>query len=154
MVKLNKIHYVIYIIVLIMISEYIVLKFEKLPEYHSNVVFAVDYNPNNPNIHQMSKIPGLQFELKPNTYSIWQGAKTYINSKGLRDKEYKIPKPDNTFRIIGLGDSVTFGASIDQNDTFLNLIEHELNNYYDKNIEVLNAGVSAYNSLQQYINDL
>ena len=38
--------------------------------------------------------------------------KVIINSKGLRDKEYSYSKPDGTFRILILGDSMTAGLAV------------------------------------------
>ena len=102
-----------------------VKKFEKLPYYEPNVIFAVDFNEDNPHIHKESKIPGLIFELDSNVESTWQGVKIRTNSMGVRDREYDKKKPENTYRIIGLGDSVTFGANIDENETFLNILEEK-----------------------------
>ncbi len=46
-----------------------------------------------------------------------------INSQGLRDDNVTIPKPDGTFRILVLGDSVAYGDSVSRNDTFANRLE-------------------------------
>ncbi|MBT3408360.1 SGNH/GDSL hydrolase family protein [archaeon] len=147
----GKLIFFVYILLLIIALEVNVKKFEKLPYYEPNVIFAVDFNEDNPHIHKESKIPGLIFELDSNVESTWQGVKIRTNSMGVRDREYDKKKPENTYRIIGLGDSVTFGANIDENETFLNILEEKLNYQSDKNFEVINAGVSAYNIIQYYI---
>ena len=141
----------VYLILLIFALELNLRKFEKLPDYQPNVMFAVDFNEDHPHIHKESKIPGLIFELDSNVDSMWQGVSIRTNAMGLRDKEYSIKKPEGTFRIIGLGDSITFGASIDEEDTFLNVLESKLNEGGRGKFEVLNAGISAYNLIQYYI---
>jgi hypothetical protein len=69
-----------------------------------------------------------------------------INSDGFRDREYSIEKPNNTIRIIVLGDSVTFGWGINVSDT-----ERMLNNDLNTtiNFEVLNFGVPGFNTLEE-----
>ena len=74
-----------------------------------------------------------------------------INSDGFRDKEYKAEKARNTFRILCLGDSSTFGFGITSlSHTYHELLEDELNHQYGKNViyEVINAGVTGYTSYQ------
>ena len=63
---------------------------------------------------------------------------------------YDIPKPADTFRIITLGDSFTFGVYLDSDETFPFLLEQKLNRVgfcgaagY-KHIEVVNFGVPGY----------
>ncbi len=124
---------------------------ESIPTYVPTVIYAVDYTHNNSHIHRDSLIPGLKIELVPNINSHWQKVDINTNSMGVRDKEYSLNKPNNTFRIIGLGDSVTFGAMIEEEDTFLNLLEEKLNNEHNYSVEIINGGVSAYNSIQEFI---
>tara|TARA_B110000444_G_scaffold247965_1_gene271259 strand:- start:456 stop:1619 length:1164 start_codon:yes stop_codon:yes gene_type:complete len=50
-----------------------------------------------------------------------------INSRGLRDNEIAYEKPSDTFRILGLGDSFTFGFHVEQEETFLHQLELLLN---------------------------
>jgi len=75
-----------------------------------------------------------------------------INSKGMRDKEFSINKPKNTFRVICLGDSVTFGYPEDLNkpeDTYPKRLEVLLNERIGMfNFEVINAGIIGYTSYQ------
>jgi len=73
----------------------------------------------------------------------------HYNKDGLNDRfDYKIEKQTNTFRIITLGDSYTFGhfISTDENWTevlekYLNENSNEFNNY---KFEVINLGVAGY----------
>lgn len=73
-----------------------------------------------------------------------------INSQSLRDyKEYGT-KDSLTFRILLLGDSQTFAGSIPLDSTFGKVLERLLNKYYPQtHFEVLNAGVSGYNSANE-----
>ena len=62
-------------------------------------------------------------------------------SSSIENYEYAINKPKNTFRIIGLGDSFTFGWGLNITDTYLKILENKLNNHFQTNIEVLNFGI-------------
>jgi hypothetical protein len=76
-----------------------------------------------------------------------------INSYGLRDDEVAIPKPEGTFRILVLGDSVAYGAAVSSDRTFPNRLEGLLRKQY-KSVDVINSGVwgyTAYNELQYYL---
>ena len=75
-----------------------------------------------------------------------------INSLGLRDKERSLEKPANTFRILMLGDSFTEGWGINQDKTFGAILEKRLNETSKSlNFEVINAGVSAYSPILEYL---
>jgi len=69
-----------------------------------------------------------------------------INSDGLRDKEYPVSKSDK-HRIIFLGDSLTFGWGVQEEETFATLIEEDLNS--SSPTEVLNFGTGNYNTEQE-----
>lgn len=76
-----------------------------------------------------------------------------ISSQGLRDREYAIPKPKKVWRILVLGDSITFGLGVRPDCTFVKILETRLRAKY-RNIEVINAsvmGYTAYNEVQFYI---
>lgn len=71
-----------------------------------------------------------------------------INSQGLRDYEHAFGKSQE-LRILGLGDSVTFGSGTDLEDTYLRQLEKKITeNGYDA--EVIKAGVNGYEFDQQY----
>jgi len=73
-----------------------------------------------------------------------------INSKGLRGKECSYEKPENTLRILCLGDSFTFGLGAGEDETFPAVLERELfGKLHGKKAEVLNAGVSGTGTSRQ-----
>ena len=61
------------------------------------------------------------------------------NSQGFRnDKDFLVPPPANTFRILSMGDSFTGGYRVGQDETFSFLIEQQLaEKYVDLNPEVM-----------------
>ncbi|MDT7041797.1 hypothetical protein [Candidatus Nitronereus thalassa] len=95
--------------------------------------------------------------LKPNSFSNQErwGPQTYsvfVNSLGFRDKEIRnIPPATNKFRIVFMGDSFTEGPGMDFEDTFVGILSDQ---YADKNIEVLNAGIGSYAPTVYYIKTL
>jgi lysophospholipase L1-like esterase len=72
-----------------------------------------------------------------------------INSHGLRDREFSYEKPEGVKRLLGIGDSFTFGYGVNLDDCYLKQLELELNRNGDK-WEVINAGVTGY-SMWQYL---
>lgn len=72
-----------------------------------------------------------------------------LNSYGLRDREYG-PKDTNERRILALGDSFLFGAVWDANQTFVKVLERELNaNTLGPKYSVVNTGVSGYGTFEE-----
>lgn len=69
------------------------------------------------------------------------------NSHGLRDREYSLKKTEGIKRVLGIGDSFTFGYQVALEDSYLKQLEKRLN-IRRKNWEVINAGVSGYNMWQ------
>lgn len=114
------------------------------------------YNIDMRGVNQISKIPGLVYELKPEAERILRmgdHAATYrINSAGMRDYEYPLVKGNGFSRIVCLGDSVTFGAGVELNQTYSKVLEKLLNaKNYGIRYEVLNFGVSGYNTAQEAV---
>ena len=76
--------------------------------------------------------------------------KITTNSYGMRDKEYSLQKPANTFRVAVLGASYEMGSGIAQDKDFENLLEKMLNDSSDGcNYEILNFAVGGYHPPQQ-----
>jgi hypothetical protein len=89
--------------------------------------------------------------LSPGYDGWFAGVPARINSLGFRDrKEYSLDKPPNTFRILVLGDSVTFGHGTLDDTTYPYLLEQQLRKWRpDVNWEVWNLGVPGYNTGQE-----
>lgn len=88
----------------------------------------------------------------PNISMDYYGTKININSFGFRGKEFDVKKDGNVYRILCLGDSVTFGIRLPREQTFSFLLGEGLNKNNREGIhyEVLNGGVPGYNTLQEY----
>jgi hypothetical protein len=76
------------------------------------------------------------------------GVPVAINALGFRDpREYSLDKPPNTFRILMLGDSVTFGHGAIYESTYPYLVEQRLKAWRpDIDWQVWNLGVPGYNT--------
>jgi lysophospholipase L1-like esterase len=71
------------------------------------------------------------------------------NALGLRGAEPR-PRRANTFRIVCLGDSFTWGFGVQTSDTFAARLEQALADKYPAlDIQVLNAGVPGYGTADQ-----
>jgi lysophospholipase L1-like esterase len=66
-----------------------------------------------------------------------------INERGLRDRPHEYLKPAGVTRILGLGDSVTFGAGVSFEDIYLRRLETRFKRAH-RSIEIINAGVNSY----------
>ncbi len=74
----------------------------------------------------------------------WQGVLHVLDSNGFRRTTPFPPKDPNVFRVMIVGDSLTYGYGIQEKDTFTGL----LNNWLQKDyrVEFLDLGVSNYQS--------
>ena len=67
-----------------------------------------------------------------------------MNSEGFRGSEFIKNKPDDTYRIITVGGSTTFGSGVTNENTWPKILEKKLQSISEgKNIEVINAGIPA-----------
>ena len=76
----------------------------------------------------------------------------YSNKYGFRDKDYDFNKPSNTYRILLLGDSLTYGPGVNSKDTYPRIFEQIVknNNKTNKKIEIINMGMIFYGPQQYY----
>lgn len=110
-------------------------------------------------LKKQSDVKLISHEHYPNREAVLMGVPVKTNSYGLRDYEYSISKSDHTFRILILGDSMTFGWGTSLEDTYPKALERMLNENLSlmnpdssSNIhrfEVINAGVGNYNTVQE-----
>lgn len=94
---------------------------------------------------EKSDFPDVVYEFKPEIDSYFKLADFRTNSQGLRDKEYSIEKPANTFRVAVIGGSFTVPAGVEIDEAFHSILEDKLNKENpDLNYEFINFGVSGY----------
>lgn len=67
-----------------------------------------------------------------------------MNSRGWRDIEHPLRKPEDRTRIVALGDSITFGQSVDYGQRFTEVIEDTL-----KGVDVVNLAVTGHGTDQE-----
>lgn len=108
-----------------------------------------------------AQAPGLVDSLRPNSEGkvLYPGFKGQperwveyrINADGFRDdRSYSREVPAETFRIVMLGDSVTYGTGVAARDTLPKQLESALEEARPEDtIEVMNCGVYAHNTGQQ-----
>ena len=98
-------------------------------------------------VHQASRNPKLVYEHRPGLSRTWPGsdASVVINAAGFRDGEFSVEKRPGVFRIIALGDSVTIGWQVRQQDTYTEVLERGLAG----RAEVYNMAVTGYNTIQE-----
>lgn len=96
--------------------------------------------------------------LSPNYAGWYEGVPVRINNLGFRDpRDYELAKKPNTFRILVLGDSVTFGHGSIYESTWPYLLEMRLQQWRpDVDWQVWNLGVPGYNTSQElaYLKDV
>ena len=102
-------------------------------------------------------MPDRGWGLRPGFAGIAYRAHVEVNSAGWRDRERTLDRPDNTKRVICLGDSRTFGFGVSGKATFAARLEARLPEAAGGDWEVWNAGVpghTAYQGARALENDL
>jgi hypothetical protein len=105
--------------------------------------------------HALIPVPTNDFlghENPKNASITYLGKPVHTNEWGMRDQDYSLQKPANTYRVALLGSSYVEGNGVGDDQTFENLVEARLNRddvgkpygHY----EILNFAVSAYTTLQ------
>jgi hypothetical protein len=115
-------------------------------EYQRSAMYVYDpeilFRPN----------PGSAFarvvQLSPTEFSVIRGR---VSSQGLRE-DYIGPKPTGEFRILLLGDSYTFGGTVEVDDTIGGRLQSLLSEKYpQRRFRVINAGVGGTGPWQQRV---
>jgi lysophospholipase L1-like esterase len=88
--------------------------------------------------HREVEVPGARHAF------YWHGALHVLNDDYLRWSKPFPPKRDDTYRVMVVGDSFTYGQGIAEEDRFSNLVEKWLS--ADFRIELLNIGHPGYRS--------
>ena len=85
----------------------------------------------------------------PNLSTNFAGVPLTINSRGWRDGEFSLKKPQGVRRIMVIGDSVVFGYGVKLEDTFPKVIERGLNSREPGRYEVISMGGAGGNTYSQ-----
>jgi lysophospholipase L1-like esterase len=109
---------------------------------------SASYAEGNPFL-RTALVPGIHFESGPFDVD--------VNRLGFRGPEIAVPKPPGTFRIFAIGESSTFGwkGASSHEEAWPAVLEAKLRAAHpERSIEVVNAGVPGYTSIEQRINYL
>lgn len=131
--------------------------YQKIME-ERNVLGVHDVATINKSDVQLSQNDNLKYfwTYEPNTVVVderdwlpYKKATYIINTDGMNDSNnYEIEKPQNTFRIITLGDSHTFGHYVNTEDNWTEVLEKKMKDidlFCEKeNIEIINLGMPGY----------
>jgi lysophospholipase L1-like esterase len=95
----------------------------------------------------LPKLKGLSDLARPGARGTMAGALFENNRYGFRGPERPHDKPQGSFRVAAIGDSVTMGPGVLYEDTYAARIERELNRTRsDYQYEVVNVGLSGLNT--------
>jgi lysophospholipase L1-like esterase len=72
------------------------------------------------------------------------------NSKGLRDEAFNKTPSDDTYRILIIGDSYTFGWGVSESNRYTEILEKRLNQNHRKNYQIINAGIPGWGIKDYY----
>lgn len=126
------------------ISELVSSEFEKISK---QIHFLVSRESNSINDSYLKYYELITY---PDNYGNLISTRATINKDNFRGRNYSLEKPNNTIRIISIGDSHTFGYALNDNETFSYQLEYLLNNNTkEKRFEVLNMGYPGYNMIQK-----
>jgi lysophospholipase L1-like esterase len=98
------------------------------------------------NIKVKSDNPEISFEHRPNKQGTFMGVTLVTNALGLRNREIALEKKPGVTRVLMLGDSLTLGWGVPEEETTSRLLERLLNKDGEGRFEVINAGVGNYNT--------
>ena len=90
--------------------------------------------------------------MRPSTEKMFRGVLFTSNRMGMREREYAMPKPEGTLRIVLLGDSYIYGTKLPAEQRAGPLLEQYLRRGLgedDREVEVLHLGLISWNFLSE-----
>ena len=89
------------------------------------------------------------FEYRPNLDVFFKAVRFRTNSAGMRDQEYSLAKPPDTFRVAVVGSSFTLPAGVEIEDSYHSLLEERFNREFaPKKYEFLNFAIGLHGASQ------
>ena len=93
--------------------------------------------------------PGVLYEYKPNLDVFFKLVPFRTNSRGMRDKEYEVVNPTDTYRVAVLGSSFALPAGVEIEAAFHSLLEERLSlEFAPTSYEFLNFSVGLHGPSQ------
>ncbi len=88
---------------------------------------------------------------KPNQDAFEMDAPVHINAMGFRGPEFEPERQPGSLRILGLGNSITFGSGLADHETWIAYLEGRLKAAYPGRVaEVINAAMEGF-TIRQYV---
>lgn len=97
----------------------------------------------------MQKNDAYAYIHRPGYADVLQNVEVVINTHGLRGPEFTVGKPEETTRVLILGDSVVFGWGAPQDSLFPMSLQKKFDEWPQR-IEVIPAGVGSWNTRTEY----
>jgi lysophospholipase L1-like esterase len=72
------------------------------------------------------------------------------NNKGLRDENFDKKPPEDTYRVLIVGDSLTFGWGLNKSERYTEVLEKRLNRNRRQKYQVINAGIPGWGLKDYY----
>src|SRR5205823_4450921 len=100
--------------------------------------------------------PVLGWSHIPSAEVTWRrpgGVRAHVkfNAAGFRDSERPVAKPQGTYRVVVLGDSMVVGKEVEREQTFCYLLEQALAAWSRRRVDVINLGVDGFATDQEYL---
>jgi hypothetical protein len=89
-----------------------------------------------------------------NKHITWRSegfARSYFDANGMREPNLTIAKPQGTYRIAMLGDSMVEGLQVPVEKSFGQILQEDINQSNHNKVQVLNFGTSGYSTAQEYL---
>jgi hypothetical protein len=103
----------------------------------------------NPILYRSDPLYG--YFTKPNQQTRRLFARTVINSRGMRCREFASEKQSGTLRLMFLGDSLTYGTTqVDQDDIFAEKVRKNLSRETHRPVEEINVSANAWAISNEY----
>jgi len=149
--KKQVVFYFLYLIIILVIIEVVV----QIWWYEVRTCGFEDspiFEDLDPKLKREICIEHAEMEINRNTDQLLidHGYAVQINSHGLRGAEFSKEKPPDTYRIIMVGGSTTFGVVVLESETIPSFLQQKFDNSkLDVKVEVINAGVNAASSNEE-----
>ncbi len=94
--------------------------------------------------------PELRYVLAPNQRGWIDDGFVTTNSLGFRGNEVALPKPAGRLRIVAIGDSLTFGWGVNDDETFCSRLERLISSRFSgQDFDLVNLAVGGYDTRQE-----